>query len=122
MSKIKGYTGQNNKKALRENKSVKNVLASAAAGGPKEHKRSMTLATRDALADQVGDAFQSIIEEPAEDQNRSIENKSKEGNRVRDSKSQIPHLAKNGSRGQGQYNLESSKLGNRGASQAKEAD
>lgn len=66
---------------------MKNVLSLGSATGPKEHKRSMTLATRDALNDNNVETFQSIIEEVGEDHNKSIENKSKEGNKVRDSKS-----------------------------------
>ena len=66
---------------------MKNVLSLGNGAGPKEHKRSMTLATRDALNDNNVETFQSIIEEVGEDHNKSIENKSKEGNKVRDSKS-----------------------------------
>lgn len=57
---------------MRENRSVKNL-----ASGPKEHKRSMTLATRETMKDQVAEAFQSIIEEPAEDNAKSNDNKSR---------------------------------------------
>lgn len=79
------------KKSLRENKSVKNIVGGPAhqvSGQPsgtaqaptfKEHKRSMTLATRDGMGANNGKVFQSIIEETAEDVARSIETKSKDG-------------------------------------------
>lgn len=81
---------------IRENKSVKNLTS-----GPKEHKRSMTLATRDAMKDQVADAFQSIIEEPAEDNGKSNENKSREDQRRENSSA--PRFAKDCSRGPSQF-------------------
>jgi hypothetical protein len=82
----------------------------------------MTLATRDALKEQVGDAFQSILEEPAEDQPKSNDNKSKEGNKLRDNNNSSVRVAKNASRGQSHYQLQSSKLGSRGISQAKDKE
>lgn len=98
---------------IRENKSVKNL-----ASGPKEHKRSMTLATRDAMKDQVADAFQSIIEEPAEDNGKSNENKSREDQRRENSSA--PRFAGNSS--SGPSHLQGAHSRNRGSSHAKEKD
>lgn len=48
---------------------------------PKDHKRSLTLAARVFHPDQPIEAFQSIIEEPAENNQHSVENKSLEDKR-----------------------------------------
>ena len=78
----------------------------------------MTLATRDTMKDQVAEAFQSIIEEPAEDNAKSNENKSRE-ERPRENSS-VPRIAKNSSRGPSQFQAPQSR--NRDSSQAKEKD
>ena len=104
------------KKSLRENKSVRNIVGGPSSHqgstqGPsvpqsssmnKEHKRSMTLATRDGITNGHGKVFQSIIEEPAEEIPRSIDAKSKEGSRQNKQwTSQIPRVAqRKQSRGQ----------------------
>ena len=65
---------------LRENRSSKNLVSGGTGTGipaqlARQHKRSMTLKTRNTLKEQVGETFQSIKEEPAEDNAKSIENK-----------------------------------------------
>lgn len=98
---------------VRENKSVKNL-----ASGPKEHKRSMTLATREAMQEQVAEAFQSIIEEPAEDNAKSNDNISRQDQQRENS--QAPRVGKNSSRGPSQFKAPQSR--NRDNSQAKDKD
>lgn len=81
----------------------------------------MTLATRDGMGTNNGKVFQSIIEETAEDVARSIETKSKDGTKSKQWTTQIPRVGqRKQSRGQSQFYNQSSKLANRGASQAKD--